>query len=69
VLLGNKNPTEAALFGVGTGSENGPKKTKCMLSIGTAGVAASTPETQTDDLGLFMDFGNKLFFICYSLGL
>lgn len=68
LLLGVKNPsTEASTFGPGTGSENGTEKTKRLLSVVTAGVATSTPETQTDDWGLFIDSGNNLF-ICYSLG-
>jgi hypothetical protein len=67
LLLGTKNPSgEASLFGPGTGSESGAKKTKRLLSVATAGVATSTPETQTDDLGLFGDSGNNPF-ICYSL--
>lgn len=50
-----KNPTEASLFGHGTGSKNGTEKTKRLLSVAAAGVATSTPETQPDDLGLFID--------------
>jgi hypothetical protein len=65
-LLGVKNPSaEASLFGAGTGIENGMEKTKRLLSVASADVATSTPETQTDDLGLF-DCGNNLS-ICYSL--
>ncbi|PNF28853.1 hypothetical protein B7P43_G04435 [Cryptotermes secundus] len=52
---GVENPTEAWLFGPGTGSENGTEKTKRLLSVAARGVATSTPETQTDDLGLFID--------------
>jgi hypothetical protein len=66
LLLDVKNPTEASLFGPGTGNENGTEKTKRLLSVAAAGVATSTPETQPDDLGLFIDSGNNLF-ICYSL--
>jgi hypothetical protein len=66
-LLGVKNPsTEAWVFCPGTGNENGMEKTKRLLNVATAGVATSTPETQTDDLFLF-DSGNNLF-ICYTLG-
>jgi hypothetical protein len=62
LLLGAKNPSsEASVFGPGTGSENGVEKTKRLLSVATAGVATSTPETQADDLGLFMDSGNNCF--------